>query len=340
MYQPYRRLAAELGLRLSTDPGMMTFSFDVSGELGGQPVKLTRTCGSGARVDITSPIPAHLDLGLGVTRVGVLSRVADWFGSHDIQLGDPHVDAGFDIRGDEPERVRALLSSEVRAAMTAITTADLEVTDAAVSTGHSVGVGGHESFEALAHELHSAARLAQGVGAAARQVPPAQPLRGHAEAWSAFARQRGLSGGTTPLWMQGKLARAWVAARGLRNEANDFSLELSARLDPPATIGVAVDPRDGDGPLFGRKPEPTGDAAFDAAFVVTRSDRPDLVDEEVRGRIVDLGQLGTVWLRGAEVTLRTPARLEPTRVAGILDDLIALLEALARRAQPPPSAYR
>jgi hypothetical protein len=140
--------------------------------------------------------------------------------------------------------------------------------------------------------------------------------------------------------MQGKLARTWVAARGLRNEANDFSLELAARLDPPLAIGVAVDPRDGDGQLFGRKPEPTGDAPFHAAFVITRSDSPDLVDEEVRRRIVDLGQLGEVWLRGAEVTFRAPARLEPARVPRVLEDLSGLLEALARRAQPAPSAYR
>src|SRR5688572_4861757 len=107
MYYVYRELAKELGLRLSpSEPGMMTFVFDLAGELDGHPVSLRRLCGSGARIDITSPIVPHLDLGFGFSRAGVVSKVSEWLGKRDIQVDDPEFDKAFTIRGDEPERVR------------------------------------------------------------------------------------------------------------------------------------------------------------------------------------------------------------------------------------------
>jgi hypothetical protein len=111
VYDVYHALARELGLRLEpADPGMMTFVFDLSGELDGRPVKLTRFCGKGARMEITSPIVPHLDLGLG-------------------QLDEPEFDKAFGILGDEPDRVRALLCPEVRQAMGQCNAPELEISD-------------------------------------------------------------------------------------------------------------------------------------------------------------------------------------------------------------------
>ncbi len=94
LYGLYQRLARELGLRLSPpDPGMMTFSFDLIGELEGHPVKLRRLCGSGARVDISSPIRPHLDLGIGLTRAGIVSKVWD---PESLAGRDPETLAGSD----------------------------------------------------------------------------------------------------------------------------------------------------------------------------------------------------------------------------------------------------
>lgn len=183
LYGLYQRLARELGLRLSPpDPGMMTFSFDLIGELEGHPVKLRRLCGSGARVDISSPIRPHLDLGIGLTRAGIVSKVYECLGKQDIQLGDPEFDKAFTIRGDEAERVKALLTPELRMLIASVRTSDFELTDAECSTGHRVTMGGHESYGAIAHELHEVAqsrrcllpRAHRSIGATARA--PTRPI--------------------------------------------------------------------------------------------------------------------------------------------------------------------
>ncbi|MBK9001169.1 MAG: hypothetical protein IPM35_36065 [Myxococcales bacterium] len=341
VYAEYHQLADELGLRMPTEPGMMTLAFSLFGELEGQPVTLRRLCGSGARVDITSPLRPHLDLGFGLTRAGAFSKVSEWLGAHDIQTGDAAFDAAFTVRGDEPARVLALLTPEVRSAIASIGVADFELSDAEYSCGHRVTMGGDESVETLARELREAARMARAVAEAHAAVPPAGGLVGHHEAWSAYARQRQLQSGATPLWLQGQLGKTWVFAQASRIGVNDFALTLGARLQAPLPIPLGIEPKRGlIGSLVGARAESTGDSAFDAVFEVTCAEGSLRVGAELRSLLLELSQLGKVRVRGSEVRLVTPASLKPERVPGVLEDLCRALAQLEEDARGPRAAYR
>lgn len=341
MYVAYHILAKELGLRLAPEPGMMTFSFNVSGELDGHPVDLRRTCGRVSRVDITSPVHPHLDLGFALTRSGVVSRVSEWLGKQDIQMGDPEFDKAFTIKGDEPDRVRALLTPDVRQVILSLTATDFELTDAEYSMGYRLSLV-TETSTRMAHELREAVGVARALGARASALPPAAALLAHHEAWTAYARtQQGFEGGSTPLWMQGKLGKAWVLARASRNRANDFSLELAARLERPLEVRLRVEPQRSllDG-LVGGVDQKTGDARFDEVFDVTQAATSvHLLNDELRRNLLDLSRLGPVTLFDSQLTVRTPATLPPGQLPGILEQLCAALAILEKNAGPN-RAYR
>lgn len=342
MYAVYHQLAKELGLRLSpAQPGMMTFAFDLAGEIDGHPVSLRRLCGSGARIDITSPIVPHLDLGFGFGRAGVVSKVSEWLGKRDIQVDDPEFDKAFTIRGDEPARVRALLGPEVRQAIAAITSPSFEITDAEFSCGSRVDFGINETFVDLANELRQAVRIARAIGAAHAAVPRATALAAHHDAWIAYARENQFQSGTTPLWMQGKLGKTWVLARARRNRENDFSFELVASAEQELPTTLTIQPKQSlIESAVGSHALPTGDAAFDAVFDVTRTDRIDVVDSELRRQLLLLSRYGPVRLFGSRITLHTPMTLEPAKVPLVLEDLRAVIVTLEKNVHGPNTAYR
>ena len=341
MYDVYRRLAAQLGMRLSPeDPGMMTFAFTLAGELDDHPGWLQRVCGSGARIEITAPLERHLDLGLAVHRSGLVSRVAELFGKRDVQVGDPAFDAAFAIRGDEPERVQALLTPRVRAELMAVRASDFELSDAELSSTRGVD---REDAAHLEQALREAVRVARSVEEAASAVPPALALRAHHEAWSKLALDGHLARGATPLWLGGRLGTCWVLALAQRKSASEISLELSARAEQPLPERLVVQRRArGAGALLSARRQPTGDERFDDAFDVLVAERPERLDPEVRARLLELDAIGPVFLDAQRIEVRTDAAaLEPARVPIVLDDLRSVLEGLASAAKDAPgAAYR
>jgi hypothetical protein len=339
MYDAYRRLASKLGLRLSDDPGVMTFRFDLSGDLDGQRVRLERVCGRGAHIVVSAPLAAHLDLGLGLGRAGFVSRVAEWLGTRDIQVGEPAFDAAFTLRGDEPDRVRALLCTELRVALASLIAPSFELNDAGFTAHHDVQ---DESVTTLERALREAVSVVRAVEAARSLVPPAAFLRHHAELWHAFARERAFGLSTTPLGMHGFVGQTAIEARAWRKSADDFMLEVRARLEAPLPVHLEVEPqRDVVAAALGKRSLATGDASFDAAFDVTVASRPEVLDAEVRRRMLELRALGSVSLSGAEVTFVTDlSRVEPAHLPLLIEDLCALLGTLEQSASGPGVAYR
>lgn len=346
MYEVYRTLARELSLRLDpADPGMMTFALDLTGELDGQPIKLHRLNGSGARIKVTSPIVPHLDLGLGLTRAGVASKVSEWFGKRDIQLDDEPFDKAFTIRGDEPERVRALLNPELRQAVGNHDAPLIELTDGEFSAGGAVqgasSYGVSDTVEYLTFLLRNVAKVARLVGQAHANVPPARALQAHHALWTEYARDNQFQLGATPLWMQGKLGKTWVLARASRNRENDFSLELSARPDQPPNLTLTIVPKQSWlESMTGGAEHATKDPAFDSVFDVMRPDRPDLVDADLRAGLLGLARLGSVSLHGAHLRLALPATIAPPRVPELLEGLRAILVILERNLHGSDASYR
>ena len=66
-----------------------------------------------ARVETRADRP--LGIGLQVSKQGSLTKIASFFGWQDIEVGDPVFDARFVVKGAPVDRVRALLTPEVRA---------------------------------------------------------------------------------------------------------------------------------------------------------------------------------------------------------------------------------
>jgi hypothetical protein len=340
MYGVYHQLAKELGLQLSPEqPGMMTFAIDLAGKLEGHPVTLRRLCGSGARIDITSPLVPHLDLGFGFSRAGIVSRVSEWLGKRDIQVDDPDFDKAFTIRGDEPERVRALLGPELRVLL-ASNPASFEISDAEYTSGGRVGFAIEETYMSLVGHLQQAVRIARAVGLAHAAVPCAAALRAHQDVWLDYARANGFQSGSTPLWMQGKLGKFWVLARAHRNRADDFSLELAASFEQPLPIRLKIEPQRGALDALAIPDLKTGDARFDAVFDVVQATELAWVDPELRRQMLDLAQLGLVRVIDSRITLHTPATLEPAKVPAVLEDLRAVLVTLEKLVHGPNAAYR
>ena len=107
------------------------------GELDGRSVQVVRELrGSGKSREIWTVVSSTrfppLDLGLCVKKQGGLSSV--WLrlsGGQDVQIGDAAFDEAFLVEGDEPHRVRALLSSSIRELLLAVSSGgnDVYLTD-------------------------------------------------------------------------------------------------------------------------------------------------------------------------------------------------------------------
>jgi len=319
---------------------MMTFSFGVEGVLDGHPVQMTRFCGKGAHITTTSPFLPSLDLGLGLGRAGVLSTLTELLGAHEIEVGDPEFDATYAVRGDEPERVRALLTPAVRAELRTLRTNEIKLTDAWFSSDLSASV---ESVPELERAVREAVRIARVIEAASGAVPPASVLRPHYDAWMAFARERPMRVSATPLWLEGRVGRTLVGARAARKSATEIVFELSVGVEQSFGVGLSVRPRR---TAFQKvlemidTPVPTGDEAFDAQFE-TRTPAPEqarhLLDASTRRGLLDLAPLGAVFFDDRGVALHaSAASLEPSRFGAVIEAMRAIVEARF----VSPAAYR
>ncbi|MGE0784881.1 MAG: hypothetical protein AB7S26_04270 [Sandaracinaceae bacterium] len=342
MYEIYSRLARTYGLTMSpADPGMMTFEIVLTGSVDGSAVHVRRFCGSGAYVVVSSPYATHLDLGLGLGRASVLSGIAEWFGAEDIQVGDAAFDAAVTIRGDEPSRVRALLSAAVRAELGPLLRADFRLTDAecAVTSGCY-----DESYSMLEGMLGRVISAARAIDRARPDVPPAAGLRAHHQALVAISAARGWELVATPLWMQGSIGGDEVTLRGQRYSAAVRMIELVVA-HPPLDERLVIDgARTKLDRIVGAPFVPTGDAAFDDAFDVhhVAADRVQrIADAEVRRRLLRLREVGAIAIHDQRAVLRADAsQLDPERIEPTIEELRAVLELIRRNQEGLPPAYR
>lgn len=123
-----RQLAERLGLTL--DPGEPLWGLfhpppRARGVIRGKQVTIfTYTTGSGkSRVQwaaITIAPSGTGGLTFEIDRQGLLTKLAELFGSKEIQLGDPAFDARWFVRTNQPEFFRAAFLPELRAKLTAL----------------------------------------------------------------------------------------------------------------------------------------------------------------------------------------------------------------------------
>lgn len=146
----WRPLASARGWRF--DPGAATLS---GNDFELQACLRPEGSGTHARMKFAQP----LGIGLRVQQRGALAKVASFFGMQDVKVGEKRFDDRFIVQGRPEDRVRALLTPEVREHLFYIDTnaASMELTDDGVTMelGHLV-----TDAAQIEHVLSALARVA------------------------------------------------------------------------------------------------------------------------------------------------------------------------------------
>ncbi|NUQ76301.1 MAG: hypothetical protein HUU21_22410 [Polyangiaceae bacterium] len=330
----WERVARRLGLEYANRV--------VYGLLNGQQVSLrTETRGSGKSRQtytvVSSMPPQWLDLGLQVTTKGFFDDALASLGlKRNIKIGDPGFDAAFSISADEPHRAAALLTPELRHALSGITE-PVVLTDSGFSMSTS-GVIDDEKW--LVWALRAAANVAAQMAQARRRVPPASSLMEHRAEWKRFAEATGLSRTSTPFCMWGDLEGTRISARAVRVGPLAYQMEVQVFFDLPLHMRMFVRPAgalDDLAAFFGREDHRLNDPVFDPAFVVqsARPERlPEVLDEGVRRLLLDLNRrFGSVQVTDEGISLRnTSMAADPRGIPALVGHLREAAQRITENA--------
>jgi hypothetical protein len=317
----------------------------ISGTLHGVPMRL----GDDVRGDKVKTIylvasarhPTTLDLGLLVRPTGFVQQIAKLFGGgKDVAVGDEFFDEAYDIHGDDPARVRALLEPSVRRAIGLLGKNDFQLTDNGLMYEQVFSPTNADTIISLAERVAS---VIGAVRAASSAVSLPQTIAPHLEAWRAWADENGLELSPAPLAVSGRLESGSFSAVIRRADADHYVVDLTLHFEPPLTDDLQVRAAsrfDYFGRMFAPHKVKTGDPHFDETFVVC-SGQPDLVrarlDVETRATLIGLQEAGDLELSGRSLSVHVPLPKDPRELAPV----IARLHALARKiAEGLRGAYR
>lgn len=143
-------LAARLGLQVTGDPKSVLAAGGVAGRYQGKEVRFwTYSTGSGKSRRTWCAVGvkprAHGGLEFELQHQGFGTKIMEWFGAKEIQVGDPAFDRDWFIRTNQPEFLAAALVPEIRAKLTSLKQAAaekpfrLEAGEVRLSTSGSFG---------------------------------------------------------------------------------------------------------------------------------------------------------------------------------------------------------
>lgn len=120
-------LADRLGLQLATPASPFRRDWAVTGLLQGHAVRFwTYTTGSGKSRQTWCAVgvrpQAHAGLQFEIRRQNLSTKVMEWFGAKEIQLGDAAFDRAWFVQTNQPEFFAAALVPEIREKFTALET--------------------------------------------------------------------------------------------------------------------------------------------------------------------------------------------------------------------------
>jgi len=319
--------------------GLVRVGNELVGQIDGIPVgarlAFDRPGGFDATWTLYARLQPPLDLGLIVH-----SRKMDI----DLPSAGPHVShtghAAFDRRylckGDEPNRVSALLGPDV---VTTIVTqlhpdAPLLINDDGVAV-QGPRIHGTEAW--LRQGLQAVAQIAEAINGARDRVPAARALATHRLHWGRFASHNALHGISAPLCMWGTLQGSTIYAYANRLGIESYCLEVFLRFDQPLGLGLLLQPLrtvDRLKDFFGAEDHRLGDDVFDDAFLLRVSDAAGveaLLDAPLRERILALhGTVGPFTLTDDGCSFRLPHVPEdPAVVTQVVDHLIQIADHVA-----------
>ena len=241
-------------------------------------------------LDLTRP----LNLGFLVRRKGRTTRLLRGRSAPDAPIGDEELDRVLQVQGDEPGRVRAMFSPNVRQALRAL----MDVWPEVAITDRSVRVHmarPEASIERLQLLVSSMLGLAEALEEARKEVETPARLDAEVPAWTELAERMGLQIEPWIPAISGEFEghRVLVSTRrqtdgyqaGLRlwfKAHDDTGLRLRLQNEPDGYWSVGQDIQ-------------IGDATFDDSFVIKGWDPQvirDLLNDDARVALLELSEHG------------------------------------------------
>ncbi len=171
-----KRVGAELNLRIDPpEPRLLGPGYTLTGEVGGVRVQVSYWVAQFAHLEYAAFFERPAGLGLGIHTAGLVAKLKELFGKHDIRLGDAEFDAAFEVKGNDPARVTALLGAPLRKLLLEWkrTDADFAVTDEGVLLSTIPGMmitGAMSAPETIVQNTRAVASLVGQLGAALQKA--------------------------------------------------------------------------------------------------------------------------------------------------------------------------
>jgi hypothetical protein len=321
--------AAQLGLCL--EGGIM------HGRLQGYGLRIQRIDGG---VNVACWLDLPMDLGLQAWQRRAVGPTLT-FPPTPVRAGDPEVDHGYLVFGDEPGRVALLLAGQTRELLLRPPHGgQLYLSDHNLSLVYP----GFLNTERLVQAAQGTLQATAVVDRARAKVPAASHLSQHAAAWTSYARSSGLRFMYAPLSMWGTVGGADVAAYVVRCGPSLAYSRVSSRLHVQVRFAHYLDlglliraevPMDVLAVFFGPKDVRLGDPAFDRTFLVKAS-APDrvraLLDDHVRAALLGVHHhVGPVMVDDEGVSVDLPmVPRDPTVIPRVVQELSSAVTAISR----------
>lgn len=346
------QVGSQVGLRC--DRGVLW------GTLRGHEVR-ARATGLHGEFSVAIKLNPPLDLGLVLqTRncdyeFGMVGHGPDFLvnAPQQRQLGDPAIDRAYEVSVDEPARLAALLSVNLRQLLSVSfgEQGGIRVTDLGVELRQPFGTRSRHygswrhtppNPADLAGKLDFAAQLAEQLSLARTDVPAAAALAQRLEAWRSFAAAHGLQGASCPLSVWGELQGISLQAFAQRTSAGQHQATVFLRFSSPLQIGLTLGPqREAHRTAMPGWDVPLGDAPFDEAFLVQIADSMvamQVLTTEVRRQLLALQQrFGTVWIDDQGMQLSVQGVTDPAEIPRVVDSASAVLRTMWDNAKAASS---
>lgn len=310
----------------------------LDGEVDGVRVHVRQWVGQFVHVELSAFVDPPADMRLSIRTAGLGTKLGHLLGKHDVDVGDPAFDEAFEVKGDEPERVKALLTPELRAGLLAWKRANASfyVTDEGAFLFTLPGAYSTLSAETLEANLLATVSLARALREALRHVPPSTVLAAHVEAWSEYAASHGLGFAASPLRAWGTLDGSAFVARAVAVANHDYGVDLRLRFPVRLPWSISVRParffdfleRTGDAVRI-----VTGDPDFDHELHVVTTDPAGakaFLDDDVRAALLGLHRdEGDLSLDADGMSVRTKTMTDPAGFGRIVDRVARVAHDLA-----------
>jgi hypothetical protein len=289
---------------------------------------------------LSASLYPEFDLGLSIA-----PRNRGRGGEHRVLMQHPGMNMRFIVNADEPARAHALLPhhacTQFLSAFDAHT--DVFVTD----WGASVAMSAREAPHIVIGHIDRLAWLVSGLNEQRHQIPPSSRLTEQLDAWKHLADQHGLRGMMTPLCLWGDTAGGTIHAFARRTSPFAYRLVVAIHFREPLGFGLSLGPKGLAERLLDVNDVHTGNAAFDAAFLL-QTPHPQqastLLTQQVCAMLLAMRQhTEEVSLDDNGVTVAIPGVMPPPRTThGLIGQMVTLAEHIegTRRAAMRAGPYR